>query len=259
VPPSPDRSVDADTEFTLAHFQGHLRSVRADLAHRGVPAIAVGGTGLYQRVVVDDLAVPGAWPEIRSELEAQVASSGVAVAHARLAELDPVAAARMEPTNARRVVRALEVTLGSGRRFSSFGPGIDAYPSSEVIQIGLRWDRQHLARRVESRVRAMIDAGWLDEVRALDGRWSRTAGQAVGYAQLLAVIRNGRGLEDAIDEIVTRTRQLAVRQERWFRRDPRIRWVDVIDDPATEALPAVLEALDAACELHAVHPDRQTP
>ena len=126
-------------------------------------------------------------------------------------------------------MRALEVTLGSGRPFSSFGPGLDAYPPTDVVEIGLRWPRAVLAERIERRVQAMIDAGLLDEVARLSpaGGLSRTARQALGYKELLDHLEGRSTLDEAVEPIIARTRQFAVRQERWFRRDPRVRWVDV--------------------------------
>ena len=113
----------------------------------------MGGTGLYLRAVVDGLELPGHWPELRASLEAE-AGRDMAALRARLEALDPAAAAKMEPTNARRIVRALEVCLGSGRAFSSFGPGLDTYPPTAVVQIGLRWSRPALAERIEAAVRS---------------------------------------------------------------------------------------------------------
>ena len=236
--------VDPAEEFTLAAYQAAERAAEAGAAARGRRLVLVAGTGLYQRAVLDGLELPGQWPELRAELEAQ-AVHGLAALRARLEELDPVAAARMEPPNARRIVRALEVCLGSGRPFSSFGPGLDTYPATGATQIGLRWPRQVLAERIERRVHAMMAAGLLDEVRGLADRpvaLSRTARQALGYKELLDHLEGRCGLDEAVATVVVRTRQFAVRQDRWFRRDPRIRWVDMTTGPA-DALPAVLEAL----------------
>lgn len=239
--------VDPWEEITVAAFQSAYRGVLADLASRGARALLVGGTGLYLRAVVDQLTMPGEWPELRRRLEAEAAERGPEVLHARLVELDPAAAAKMEPANTRRIVRALEVCEGSGRPFSSFGPGVDTYPPTEVVQVALSWDRAVLAARIEARVHQMMAAGLLEEVRALvsDPRGlSRTAAQALGYTELIDHLEGRSSLDEAVAAIVTRTRQLAVRQERWFRRDPRIRWVHVASDPVAEVLPVVLEALD---------------
>ena len=206
--------------------------------------LLVAGTGLYHRVVIDDIELPGQWPDVRAELEQDAERLGAPALHARLAVLDPVAAGRMEPTNTRRVVRALEVCVGSGRPFSSFGPGLDVYPPTPVVQLGLRWPRARLAERIEQRVQTMIDAGLVDEVAALLERpISRTARQALGYKELIDHLEGRCTLDAAIATIVTGTRQFAVRQERWFRRDPRVRWIDIEADPVAEALPAVVDAL----------------
>ena len=131
--------VDPDEDFTVTQFQQAAREALAGIERRGHHALLVGGTGLYLRAVVDDLAIPGRYPDVAAALEAELDEGRAEPAdlHARLAELDPVAAARMEPTNRRRVVRALEVTLGSGRPFSTFGPGLEAYPASGTPQVGL--------------------------------------------------------------------------------------------------------------------------
>jgi tRNA dimethylallyltransferase len=150
----------------------------------------------------------------------------------------------MEPTNVRRIVRALEVCEGSGRPFSSYGPGLHDYPPSPVAQIGLRWDRAALAERIDQRVRGMVDAGLVDEVARLHAAGlSRTAGQALGYKELVEAIEGRCSVDDAVAAVVVRTRQFAVRQLRWFRRDPRIRWVDITDDPVAESLPELRSAL----------------
>ena len=236
--------VEPTQEFSVTEFQRAYRTAIDDIAVRRQRAILVGGTGLYHRAVVDDLDMPGEWPELRYRLEDEVKSQGPEQLHARLAALDPVAAERMEATNARRIVRALEVCEGSGRPFSSFGPGLDAYPPTSVSQVGLRWDRGALTDRIERRVHQMMADGLLEEVRALavDGL-SKTAAQALGYKELLAHLAGDLDLDEAIAQIVLRTRQFAVRQERWFRRDPRIHWVDVVHDPVPEAVPVVLAAL----------------
>jgi tRNA dimethylallyltransferase len=237
--------VDPGVEFTVAEFRTAARQALDDIARRDARALLVAGTGLYHRVVIDDIELPGQWPAIRAELDRDAARLGSPALHARLMALDPVAAGRMEPTNTRRIVRALEVCAGSGRAFSSFGPGLDVYPPIPVAQLGLRWPRDVLAQRIEQRVRSMIDAGLVGEVGALLERpISRTARQALGYKELIDHLEGRCTLEAAVATIVTGTRQLAVRQERWFRRDPRVRWIDIEADPVAEALPAVLDALN---------------
>jgi tRNA dimethylallyltransferase len=218
-------------EVTVVRYQAEARAALAAIESRGGQAILVGGTGLYLRALVDRLDPPGEWPAIRAELELDPDTSHL---HARLAALDPVAAARMQPTNRRRVLRALEVTLGSGQAFSSFGPGLESYPASEVVQVGLRWPRAELTARIEQRFARQLDDGFLAEVEGLASRpagLSRTARQALGYRELLDHLSGRTSLDEAVHLAITRTRQFAVRQDRWFRRDPRIRWIDATDDP----------------------------
>jgi tRNA dimethylallyltransferase len=221
--------VDPDEEFTLTEFQRAARAALAGIERRGKHALLVGGTGLYLRSVVDDLDIPGRYPEVAASLEAELDSgrAGPAGLHARLAELDPVGAARIEPTNRRRVVRALEVTLGAGRPFSEFGPGLEAYPASGVPQVGLAVGAEETDRRIAERFSAMVAAGLVEEVRALASRpggISRTARQALGYREVLAHVEDGAPLDDCLEAAVRRTRQFARRQSSWFRRDPRITW-----------------------------------
>jgi tRNA dimethylallyltransferase len=164
-------------------------------------------------------------------LESELAEGTVAVPdlHARLVALDPLAAGRMEPTNERRVVRALEVTLGSGEPFSAFGPGLTAYPPTPVALVGLAVSTDEVDRRIAERFLRWVDTGLLDEVRTLadhPGGISRTARQALGYRELLAHVEAGLPLEECIEEAVRRTRSFARRQASWFRRDPRIVWTD---------------------------------
>ena len=235
--------VDPDEQFTVSAFQTTARAALDAIAAAGHIAVLVSGTGLYLTAVVDDLNLPGEWPDVRAELEAE---TDVALLHARLRSLDPTAAARIEPGNQRRLVRALEVCIGSGTPFSSFGPGTAAHPPTDTPQIGLRWPRDLLTARIGVRVRQMVERGLVEEVAGLlrrPGGLSRTARQALGYKELIDVVESGAPLENAVADIVLRTRQFAVRQERWFRRDPRIRWVDIVADPVAEVLPVVQEYL----------------
>jgi tRNA dimethylallyltransferase len=217
---------DPDDDFSLARYVELGRAALADIESRGKRAVIVGGTGLYVRGLVDDFEVPGQWPAVREELERD---PDTAALHRRLTELDPVAASRMEAGNRRRIVRALEVTVGSGRPFSSFGPGMAAYPLVATVQLGLEWPLDELDRRIEVRAHAMVDGGLVAEVEALAARpggLSRTARQALGYREVLEHLDGVVSLDEAVTTIVARTRQFARRQVRWFRRDPRIVWRD---------------------------------
>ena len=238
--------VDPDHDFAVAEYVAAATAALAEVDGRGSRPLLVGGTGLYLRTLTDPMEIPGTWPEVRAALEARLADEPVPALHAELAALDPDAAAKMEPTNARRVVRALEVCLGSGRPFSSFGPGLATYPTIPFVQIGLRWARPVLAERIETRVHRMVAAGLVDEVvRLLTAvpNLSRTARQALGYKEIIEHLDGRVSLDEAIATVVLRTRQFAVRQERWFRRDPRVRWLDIHHDPVAEAVPRIAAVL----------------
>jgi tRNA dimethylallyltransferase len=221
--------VDPDDEFTVSQFQRAARDALDGIRRRGHNALLVGGTGLYVRAVVDDLDIPSRYPEVAAALEAELDEGRAEAAdlHSRLAELDPVGAGRMEPTNRRRIVRALEVTLGAGRPFSEFGPGLGTYPATRVAQVGIALEPEEVDRRIGERFASMLEAGFVDEVRALAARpvgISRTARQALGYREILAHVEDGVPLEACIEAAVARTRQFARRQASWFRRDPRVTW-----------------------------------
>jgi tRNA dimethylallyltransferase len=239
--------VDPDEDYTVARFARDVRRVLAGIEDRGARAVLVGGTGLYLRAAVEDLDVPGRYEDVRRGLDDE---PDTAALHRRLAALDPVAAGRMEPGNRRRVLRALEVTMGSGRPFSSYGPGLTTYPATPFRLVGLRRPRPALDERIARRYERQLAAGFLDEVRALAARpagLSRTAGQALGYRELLDHVAGRVSLDGAVDEAVTRTRRFARRQERWFRRDPRIHWIDIDSDgPDIGAIAGSLAATGAA-------------
>ena len=230
--------VDPWEAFDVHAFQGAVRCALADIHARGKRPVLVGGTGLYLRAVVDDLEIPGQFPEVAAEIEAE---PDTVLLHSRLAELDPVGAARMEPTNRRRVLRALEVSAGSGRPFSSFGAGMHAHPPSPVHLVGLWLPRPVVVARIERRYVEQMEAGFLAEVQGLSAgpSLSHTASQALGYRELLSHLRGETSLGKALATAVTRTRQFARRQRVWFRRDPRISWLGAADDPMV-ALPALL-------------------
>ncbi len=228
--------VEPSDEFTVADFKRLACRALEEIAARRRRPLLVGGTGLYLRAIVDDLQFPGRWPGIAAELEAIAdRCGGVTHLYARLAALDPLAASRITPTNRRRIVRALEVTIGSGRPFSSFGPGLGQYPATDCIMIGLPFEPAIVDRRIEERFRTWLQNGLLAEVQALARRRegiSRTARQALGYRELLAHVEMDIPLEAAVEVAVRRTKIYARRQWAWFKRDPRIHWALPPEDPA---------------------------
>jgi len=221
---------DPSEEFTVRRFQAGARAALAGIEGRGHRALLVGGTGLYLRAVVDDLQLPGRFPAVAARLDADAETAGgLHELYERLVALDPVAAGRTTPSNRRRIVRALEVTIGSGRPFSSFGPGLEAYPPTDVRMAGIPFVAEIHDARIEARFADLVAEGLVDEVRALAGRpegMSRTARQALGYREVLAHLEDGVPLDQALEEAVRRTKAFARRQWAWFRRDPRIQWLD---------------------------------
>jgi tRNA dimethylallyltransferase len=218
--------VEPSEEFTVAQYQRDARVAAEEVWQLGGSVLYVGGTGLYGRAVLDNLEIPGQYPEVRRELEAR-AGDELGALYEELTALDQVAASRMEPTNARRIVRALEVCVGSGRPFSSYGEGLLSYGPVRVVQVGLEIDFEELDRRIEERFRSWMEQGLLGEVERLvnvPGGLSRTARQAVGYRELLRHVEEGVELEQCVRDALTQSRRLARRQRSWFRRDPRIEW-----------------------------------
>jgi tRNA dimethylallyltransferase len=229
--------------YSVARFVEDVAAARKKISKAGASELIVGGTGLYVTALVDGLSMPGDYPKIRAQLEANRDTQAL---YEQLSELDPEAVKKIDPNNRRRMIRALEVCLGSGKTFSSFGEGIGAYPPVDTVQIGIKWQREALRERIALRVHKMIEAGLVDEVRGvLNGPKgiSDTARQALGYKEIIEHIERRWTLEEAIDATILRTQQFAVRQERWYRRDPRIKWVEVQNDPIEEVTPLVVAAL----------------
>jgi tRNA dimethylallyltransferase len=229
--------------YTVARFMDDVAAAREKIAAADACELIVGGTGLYVTALVDGLTMPGEWPEIRAELEA---NEDTAALFAQLLALDEQATQKMEPNNRRRIIRALEVCLGSGEKFSSFGDGVGQFPATTTRQIGIKWNRDTLRARIAERVHRMVAAGLTHEVRALLAEpegVSATARQGLGYKEFIEHIEGRWTLEEAVNATILRTQQFAIRQERWYRRDPRIEWVEVQTDPIAEVTPLLREAL----------------
>jgi tRNA dimethylallyltransferase len=219
--------VQPGDSFTFVEYQKEYKKLLIELKSRQAKPLLVGGTGLYLRAAIDGLTPPPQFPEVMAQLEAEIDTE---LLHRRLVELDPVAAAKMDSKNRRRIARALEVTLGSGKPFSSFGPGLDKYKEAPYELVGIEIDRSLLDLRIVERYEMQMDMGFLDEVQRLsDGEMSVTARQALGYKELLAYLRKETSLEEALAIAIQRTKRFARRQQRWFRRDPRIHWIDFSD------------------------------
>jgi tRNA dimethylallyltransferase len=226
---------EPETPFSVAEYQGHGISALSEIARRRSLPLLVGGSGLYFRALADRLEFPGTDPAVRTDLETMAAAVGAQRLHERLAAFDPAAAGRIEPSNGRRTVRALEVAAITGRPFSSFATGWRRYPSSYVRAAGIDLSAEILDERIMRRVDRMLARGFLEEVRGLVrrglGGWL-TSSQAIGYAEMTRHLNGSCTLEEAVEGTVRRTRALARRQRAWFRRDPRVRWFGA-SDPAS--------------------------
>jgi tRNA dimethylallyltransferase len=220
--------LDVTEAASVAAYQREARRIIEELLAAGEVPVLVGGSGLYVQAVLDDLNFPGTDPELRAQLEAELAQQGAPVLHHRLHRLDPVAAGRILPSNGRRVVRALEVIRLTGRPFSAAlpPPGPARY---RATIIGLDTDPAVLDARVEARVDRMFTDGLVDEVRELVSRGlrdGRTASRALGYQQVIAALDAGADPACAAGPTAQATRRFVRRQRSWFRRDSRIRWLD---------------------------------
>lgn len=222
---------DVRQAASAAEYQDLARAAIAAIQARGRVPVLVGGSGLYVRAALDDLNFPCTVPSIRERLETELTTMGAGALHERLASLDPAAAAAILPSNGRRIVRALEVIELTGGPFSATMPGYESlYPA---VQLGLRVDRAELDLRIGARAGRMWRDGFVAEVRGLEARGLReglTASRALGYAQVLRHLAGEWTDEQARQETVRATRKFARRQESWFRRDPRIVWLDAGQD-----------------------------
>jgi tRNA dimethylallyltransferase len=238
---------DVRQPASVASYQRLARETIAEIRARGRVPVLAGGSGLYLRAALDNLEFPGTDPAVRDRLEAELATAGAGALHARLAALDPAAAAAILPSNGRRIVRALEVIEVAGRPFAAVLPEYESrYP---VVHIGLRVDRAELDRRIAERTARMWREGLVDEVAALERaglREGRTASRALGYAQVLRFLAGDCTEDEARAQTVLATRRFARRQDAWFRRDPRVVWLAA----DTEDTGALLGQALAVCGTH---------
>lgn len=235
--------MDVREEASVAQFQSAARELFDQIRGRGAVPILVGGSGLYVRAALDEIDFPPTDPAVRERLEAELSAKGPGILAARLADVDPVSAARN--LDDRRMIRALEVFEISSKPFSSYMPEREYHVPA--LQIGLNIDRTLLHERLETRVSRMQEQGLLDEVRRLDAqglREGKTASRAIGYSQFLAVLDGTMKEKEAAEKTVIATRQFARRQVTWFNADDRVQWFNPLEPGL---VPAVLE------RLHALH------
>jgi tRNA dimethylallyltransferase len=238
--------LDVTEPATVAQFQGWARAAIDDIRGRGRTPVLVGGSALYTRAILDRFEFPGTDESLRRELEAELERIGHVALHERLAGLDPEAGRRILVDNGRRVVRALEVIALTGRPYSASLPQLE-YADPLTLQVGVDIDRPTLEARIDQRVRDMYDAGLVEEVERLLGlglEQGRTASRAIGYREAAAYLRGEMSREDAVARTQSATRRFARRQDSWFRKDPRVVWIEH-DDPAR-----VDRAVAAVAALH---------
>lgn len=236
--------LDVNEEANVQDFQARARAAIVDIRGRGLRPILVGGSGLYVRAAVDHMEFPGTDPEARARLEAEVATDRWML-HQKLRELDPKAAEKITVNDQRRIARALEVIELTGRPFSAQLP--DYQEIEPTIHLGLSMDRAILHERIATRVDLMWEHGWVDEVTRLLGvglAEGKTASRAIGYAQIQRHLDGELTAAEAKEETTIRTRQFARRQDTWFRRDPRIRWIDGSAADAEQNLATALDVLN---------------
>jgi tRNA dimethylallyltransferase len=234
--------------FAVSQYVALADRTIADAAARSAQLIAAGGTPLYYKSLFEGLFEgPGADAATRGRLNDQPLEA----LHARLVEVDPAAAARIHVNDRKRLVRALEVFELTGRPISSFqtewSGGVMRH---EAVWVGLNWEREALNRRINARVKAMMDQGWLEEARQLletYGQLSKTAAEATGYHELIEHLAGRMSLDDAVEQIKIATRQLARRQMKWFRRFSQVRWIDG-ELPLEDQLSAVASLWPAAAQ-----------
>lgn len=235
--------VDPDEEFTLADFEAQADGAIADIRARGKTPILAGGTGLYVRSATATLSVPSVAPQevLREQFWGEVAEHGAEHLHARLRSADPVSADKILPGDAKRIIRALEVYTVTGRPMSSFHTpeGIRGVPKPNTFLFGLDRDRAQLYRRIEQRVDAMMDAGFLEEVEHLlslgYGAHLKSMG-SLGYRHLARHLTDGQTLSEALGELKRDTRRFAKRQISWFRADSGVEWLPIGDSSSAEAI-----------------------
>lgn len=239
--------IDPDTPFSVADYRARADAALAAIWEEGRQPLLVGGSGLYVRAVIDKLSFPLAPPnaELRSRLAQQAREEGVRALHARLAAVDPEAASRLHPNDEKRIIRALEVHAQTGQPISRL-QSLDRrfQPRYNTTQFGLTRPRPELYRRIEERVDRMLAAGLVEEVESLLAGGCRddlVAMKGLGYAQIAEHLRGACSLEEAVARLKRDTRRFAKRQLTWFRRDPRIVWVDLADLGGPEQVAAWIQ------------------
>jgi tRNA dimethylallyltransferase len=234
--------LNVNQDSTVAWFQDEARKAIDEIHSRGKNVVMVGGTGLYIKAVIDELNFPDTDPLVRHTLNKEAEELGIDAMFSRLEKLDPVAAIAIDRANLRRIIRALEVIEITGKPFTANLPREESIRYPAALQFGLVMDRDSLSERIDERVNIMFRNGLVAEVQQLMSSGllqGRTAQRALGYSQVISHLQGELSLEAAIEETKRATRQYARRQETWFSRDARIKWIS----PVQPRLESILESL----------------
>ena len=228
-------TVEPSEAFSVASFLEDANNIIDSITAQNKPAIAVGGTALYIKALLYGLFEgPPADPQIRNDLQKLADADGLANLHKQLSEIDPEAAQRIHPNDAKRIVRALEVFKLTGKPISSFQKQFDSNnQSDDWTIIGLRREKEIESKRINLRVKKMVEAGLVDEVKSLlaeDKPLSKQAACAIGYAEIISHLTGHLSLEDAVELIKKNTRHLAKHQRTWFKTFKNINWIDIRKD-----------------------------
>lgn len=241
--------VDPTETFTAYDYARMARPIIRDIASRGKVPFMVGGTGLYFRSVLDDLDfTPATRNEaLRSTLELEIVEHGIQVLHERLQQLDPVSAMRIHPNDQKRLIRALEINLLTGKPVAENHRNTNSLSPFVPLVIGLNMEREVLYARIDQRVDQMIDEGLLFEVQTLIKKGctaQHTSMQAIGYKELVSYIEGHVSFSDAVIRIKQASRRYAKRQLSWFRADPRISWYNWPNDDKISVVSTILESIN---------------
>ena len=251
--------IDPNETMSVAKFQQLAREKMADLQSRGIRPILVGGSGLYARAAIDDITFPGTDPQVRARLEERERAEGAGALFEELKAKDRQAAARMDPRNSRRTIRALEVIELTGRPYSASLPHYRYV--IPAVQIGLDLDRAELDRRIDVRTTRMREQGFLDEARRLRPRMGLTASRALGYQQMFDLLDGLWDEREAWADVAQKTKRLARKQMGWFGRDPRIHWLQSTNPALLDNAMSIIshadhgdyDAIDAQADTYVQH------
>jgi tRNA dimethylallyltransferase len=235
-------ALEVNQDATVAWYQSEARAAIDEIHSRGKNVVMVGGTGLYIKAVIDELNFPDTDPMVRHTLNKEAEELGIDAMFERLEKLDPAAALAIDRANLRRIIRALEVIEITGEPFTANLPRQESIRYPHAQQFGLVMNREDLSERIDVRVNAMFEQGLVAEVERLIEAGllqGRTAQRALGYSQVVAYLQNELSLDAAIEETKRATRQYARRQETWFSRDSRIKWISTRQN----RLETILESL----------------